>query len=184
MRAVLTLSAERTVWYKRASKHYAALGLESGVDWFPIRAELRHMKRQGLGLQAGALEMVAQGALWPAQRRVQAGYGIDQTCPYCGGVEALLHQLWECPRLQQFADKAIRSTQCLVDEAIRGSATHSGFWLRGLTPYPWTLGTLQDFLGDAQPHLHQNGCLSCTRCFAIEGRSLGCLGWIRGKFLA
>ena len=151
MRAVLTLSAERTVWYKRASKHYAALGLESGVDWFPIRAELCHMKRQGVVLLAGGLEMVAQGALWPAQRRVQAGYGIDQTCPYCGGVETLLHQLWECPRLQQFADKAIRSTQCLVDEAIRGSATHSGFWLRGLTPYPWTLGTLQDFLGDAQP---------------------------------
>ena len=63
-------------WVEVASKHYCAVGLESGVDWRSSFKLYKACQRSGQSREVAALEIALQGAVWPSQRRIEVGYAF------------------------------------------------------------------------------------------------------------
>jgi ribonuclease HI len=157
------MAFEKHVWQVRASKFYMGTGCEKGVDWLSLKATMGRLKNRGEFLLAGAMNMVAQGALWPNTRRIEAGYPGKEDCPYCGVKETLLHQLWSCKRHRSSEVKAVKVTQGLVEEAEDSSCT--AYWLRGLLPAALTTGVIAEYVGE------QAECKpTLSRAFPPSGR--------------
>ena len=140
VRSIMGAAIAQHVWARRGARHPWADGSQQGVDWAGIRHDLRQWRRRGEVQLAGALEAVAQGALWPADRCTQQGYHCPGKCPGCSSEDAaagtLLHQLWTCPGLGTRMEPAIMQTQQLIPAACCGPPC---FWLRGLTPQARTV---------------------------------------------
>ena len=67
-------SVRRKIW-GQAARHFCGSGLEQGVDNSALLLHLRQLRKQGRFAQAACLETMAQGAYWPGERCVLAGYG-------------------------------------------------------------------------------------------------------------
>jgi hypothetical protein len=160
------------VWASRASSFYMGAGCVLGVDWMSLRA-LRQWRKRGQIQLAGALDMVAQGALWPNSRRKEAGYPNEGVCPHCGMEEALLHLMWTGVRHKNSDVKAGRCTQGLITEAVESTCT--SYWLRGLLPRALTTGKVDAFL-------LERGALASRRSsvFPEEGRRSLMKGTVAG----
>ena len=85
---------EQSQW-AQASKHFEGSGVEFGVDLSVTWAHLQSLRTKCLTHLAAILELVSQGALWPAQRRFENAKLGTPACPRCGAEsETLYHQFW------------------------------------------------------------------------------------------
>eukprot|EP00972_Heterocapsa_arctica_P034080 5017344-Heterocapsa_arctica.AAC.1 len=70
LRHELIKTVTAKVWGK-AAEHYLGLGLEAGVYWDSTLRHLRKLDKSDPA-KAGILKAVAQGSIWPAERKFQA----------------------------------------------------------------------------------------------------------------
>ena len=54
-----------------------------------------------------------------------------------------MHIFWTCPLLATLQDQEIRRTSHFKEEARENFAKYAAFWTRGLVPWRWTCGLVQ-----------------------------------------
>ena len=135
---LIATDIQKAIWAK-ASRHYAALGLESGVDLKVVRHLLKHFASEGDWQSYAVCVAVVTGACWPLQRKFEAFLVTDPLCSRRGKCpETLLHRLWQCEANAASTHPAIASTQNLCIRALSAVEVLPCFWLRACVPKHWT----------------------------------------------
>ena len=130
--AALTATIMQPLWRKAAS-HRCGTGCQDGVDLTSFRRHLSHFSNKGHFDSYNLLCAAGAGALWPEQRKHEAGFRTCPTCPQCGlAPETEAHQLWGCHASSQCESDFLR------ERALASADVCSIFWLRGITPSAWT----------------------------------------------
>eukprot|EP00972_Heterocapsa_arctica_P040290 5936375-Heterocapsa_arctica.AAC.1 len=139
---IKTITAK--VWEK-AAQHYLGLGLEAGVDW---DSTLRHLRKLDKcdPTKAGILKAIAQGGIWPAERKLQANYIDTELCPRCKEApETPYHWVWGCKCNKDIDPIIYKTSQAYQARALEEYQEWPSFWLRGLVPAKWTLEKIKAF---------------------------------------
>eukprot|EP00959_Pyramimonas_sp_CCMP1952_P352510 7385488-Pyramimonas_sp.AAC.1 len=100
-------------------------------------AHLKSLRRQGPDNLAAVLEMVSQGALWPAKRRFAHTRLGAPCCPRCGALEIMSREFWGCPSNSEIPE--LSEDRDLVAQSADGTHRYPCVWLRGLVPILWAM---------------------------------------------
>ncbi len=139
---------------KRASHHYAGLGLQEGLEYDTtmslIRNWGRHNKTKHYETKINeppappidklynykcTLETIMSAGMWPAERIHSIHPEYSPICNRCGKHrESLFHCFWSCESNGEIKDPAVSTTQYLIPQAEKGCELYPCLWLRGLPP--------------------------------------------------
>ena len=142
------------IWME-ASRFEHGLGLHKGVHWQSTLKLHRRLtgkisldnlddeydalegqqNEQWPPAAASWLELFLTAGYWTNGRVNRAQPSAIASCPRCGfHTEDAEHLIWTCPRNRDIIDPKVADTQCLVQQAREGIASHPCLWLRGLLP--------------------------------------------------
>ena len=135
----LLAAVEQRLWGE-ASEGTHGKGLEHGVD---LTVAKKHLVRLEANVEDRAPHTVAlkihANCCWTEADRYKASLIDSPLCRRCKVAEGTLqHHFWQCQANLTSSHPEIQRSQPLCKVANWGVDATPCFWLRGLTPKPWT----------------------------------------------
>ena len=133
MFAMAQVDLQKQVW-KQAATHEHGGGLESGIpSLLAARKAVKHMRKQGLHVQARALEYIVVGCFHDPDDTTPEHLAVCARC--AKGVKATrYHITYECPDNLKILDPIFLKTGKLQKDSRHQHIIHPRLRLRGLIP--------------------------------------------------